>query len=86
MRAMTISISIHGDRSATVTLRPHWLATLLLGRTEQTRNAFRYRGVGGTRWAYTDDNHDVPVQVAEALERAAAIVAVGRRLTQTLRR
>lgn len=86
MRAMTIRVSLHSDRSATVTLRPHWLATLLLGRMERTRNVWRYAIMGREEWRYLDDNHAVPERVAAELERAAAIVAVGARMLEHLRR
>lgn len=56
---MKISIVIHSNATATVTRTPSWLARLLFGSRETTREAQLVRGIGGHAWLYSETNREV---------------------------
>lgn len=80
-----ISITLHTATTATVTHRPDLLARLLLGQRERSYDVQRIRDVGGYAWI-DSDNRAVSRRIAELIEGAETMRALGMRAVAALRR
>lgn len=72
--SITVVFQNESGTVATVTRSPNWLARVLLGRRESTREVFD----AGWDWVYSHDDRAVEPDVERAIERALDQRAVRR--------